>query len=391
MAVHPEEGDMFHRLRRPSRAGNFLLASAAFLYLAAPGGADTSKPEKKKAPRVEVVFCLDTTGSMGGLIEGAKQKIWAISNQIASGKPTPKLKIGLVAFRDKGDDYITKVYGLSADLDAVYGHLRKFKADQGGDFPESVNQALYESVTKIKWSTDKETLRIIFLVGDAPPHMDYKDDVKYPESCKLARKKGILINTIQCGGHAQTRKFWLDICKLGGGSYVQIAGNGGVVAVSTPYDKELAKINNELSRTTLTYGDRAKQARGLKKRATAAKLPPTAAAERASYLRKTGMVATYDLLDAIKSGKVKLEKLKKEHLPPELQKLTLKQQKAYLNKLAKRRAELKKQTLALEKRRDTYLKQKLAKDAKKAKDGFDHQVLQILRKQAKKHHIEFQE
>ena len=70
--------------------------------------ADEAKPAKK--PKIEVVFCLDTTGSMGGLIEGAKQKIWAISNQIAGGKPTPELKVGLVAYRDRGDAYITKVY-----------------------------------------------------------------------------------------------------------------------------------------------------------------------------------------------------------------------------------------------------------------------------------------
>ena len=63
-------------------------------------GAADPAPLKKKAPQIEVVFCLDTTGSMGGLIEAAKQKIWSISNQIANGKPTPELKIGLVAFRD---------------------------------------------------------------------------------------------------------------------------------------------------------------------------------------------------------------------------------------------------------------------------------------------------
>jgi hypothetical protein len=340
---------------------------------------------------VEVVFCLDTTGSMGGLIEGAKQKIWAISNQIASGKPTPRLKIGLVAYRDRGDAYITKVIPLSDDLDAIHGHIQGFKAEAGGDFPESVNQALHESVTKIKWSTDKETLRIIFLVGDAPPHMDYKDDVKYPVTCKLAREKGILINTVQCGNHAETRKYWEDICKQGGGSYIQIAADGGVVAIATPFDKELAKINGELARTTLTYGDRSRQMRGEAKKEAAAKLKAPAAAERAAFAGKSGYVATYDLLDSIKAGKVKLETIKKEHLPPQLQKLSLKEQKTYLDKLSKRRAELSKQILDLDKKRAKYIKEKLSKDKKKAKDGFDQQVLTILQKQAKKHKIEFKD
>src|SRR5713101_5571533 len=100
------------------RKSAFLAATVAVLGLAfsAPAG---DQPEAKKQPKIEVVFCLDTTGSMGGLIEGAKQKIWAISNQIASGKPTPDLKIGLVAYRDRGDAYVTKIHDLTDDLDAV--------------------------------------------------------------------------------------------------------------------------------------------------------------------------------------------------------------------------------------------------------------------------------
>src|SRR3954462_12389942 len=161
-----------------------LAALAVLGLVVGPLSADEKKPVTKR-PHVEVVFCLDTTGSMGGLIEGAKQKIWSISNQIANGKPVPELKIGLVASRDRGDEYVTKVFDLTDDLDAVHGHLKTFVAAGGGDTPQSVNQALDEAVNKIKWSTDKKALRIIFLVGDAPPHMDYKE-VKYPLTCKKA-------------------------------------------------------------------------------------------------------------------------------------------------------------------------------------------------------------
>src|SRR5829696_1825081 len=105
-----------------------LAAVAAVLSFAATGyAADEAKPEVKK-PKVEVVFCLDTTGSMGGLIDGAKAKIWAICNQIASGKPTPDLKVGLVAYRDRGDEYVTKVFDPTDDLDKVHGELKTFQA-----------------------------------------------------------------------------------------------------------------------------------------------------------------------------------------------------------------------------------------------------------------------
>src|ERR1700682_639909 len=130
------------------------VACVAAFAITAPARADDAKTETKK-PKVEVVFCLDTTSSMTPLIEGAKAKIWAISNQIASGKPTPDLKIGLVAFRDTGDAYITQVHDLTGDLDAVHAKLKTFQAQGGGDIPEHVNAALFDSVHKIKWSTDK--------------------------------------------------------------------------------------------------------------------------------------------------------------------------------------------------------------------------------------------
>ncbi len=130
--------------------------------------AETKAPNEKK-PRIEVVFVLDTTGSMGGLLEGAKQKIWAIANDMVSAKPTPELKVGLVGFRDRGDDYVVKPFALTDDIDAIYGDLTAFEAGGGGDTPESVNEALDEAISKMKWSDDRSVLKIIFLVGDAPP------------------------------------------------------------------------------------------------------------------------------------------------------------------------------------------------------------------------------
>src|SRR5262245_22185482 len=305
-------------------------------------------PQKQPRPEVEVVFCLDTTGSMGGLIDAAKKKIWSISNQIASGTPAPHVKIGLVAFRDRGDDYITKVFDLTDDLDGVHVNLMKFQANGGGDTPESVNQALHESVTKISWSKDKKTLKMIFLVGDAPPHMDYPDDVKYSETCKLAVKDDIIINTIQCGNDVQCRKYWQEICRIAEGSYVTIDKKvGQIVTIATPFNKDLAKINEEISKTTLCFGSKGAQMAGHAKADANAKLAAPAAADRAAFYARAEKGGTsYDLLSNIQKGTVKLESLKKDELPPELQKLTLEEQKAYLKKLEERRKELSEEAIA---------------------------------------------
>lgn len=363
------------------------------LWALAPCIARGDEPARKDAkPQVEVVFCLDTTGSMGGLIDAAKKKIWSISNQIAAGKPTPDLKVGLVAYRDRKDAYVTKVFDLTDDLDAVFTNLMAFKAQGGGDTPESVNQALHETVTKIAWSNDKKTLKIIFLVGDAPPHMDYADDVKYPDTCKLASARDIIINTVQCGRDATTQKYWQDICRLAEGSYVQIDQQGGpIVTVATPYDSDLAKINSDLNSTILVYGRPELQSKGLAAKAATGALPAATAADRAAFNSTTQAGGTaYDLLRNLQTGKVKLTELKKDELPAELRELSLEQQQGYLARLEKKRSELTEQAVDLNKKRNEFIARKQAEDsANRAGDSFDGQVLRILQRQATRSNIEY--
>jgi Mg-chelatase subunit ChlD len=356
--------------------------------IAAPEPA--AAPAKKPKPKVEVVFCLDTTGSMGGLIEGAKAKIWSICNHIAGGKPTPDLRVGLVAYRDKGDTYVTKVVEMTDDLDAIHAKLKTFDANGGGDTPEHVNQALDDSVNKIKWSDDKKTLKIIFLVGDAPPQMGYADDVKYPDTCKKAVEKGIIINTIQCGVDEDATKAWKDIATKAEGSYAAIPQDGGVRAVKTPFDADLAKLNSDLASTTVAYGETKVREKVEKVAEAAAALPPGAAADRAGFSGKSAKgAAAGDLIDALKDKKVKLSDIKKDELPKEMQELkTDKERQEYLDKVSTKRTELQKKAAELDKKRQEYIEKEQKKEGK-PQDGFDTNVLEMLRKQAKKVEIAY--
>src|SRR5439155_20332835 len=191
---------------------------------------------------------------MTGLIEGAKQKIWSIANDMISAKPTPEIRLGLVAYRDRGDAYVTKVFDLTNDIDAIYSQLQSFRAEGGGDTPESVNEALSDAVNRISWSGNKQVLKIIFLVGDAPPHMDYPDGPKYPQVCKEAMKRDLIINTVQCGDLAETTPVWKEIAQLSEGSYAAIPQSGNMVSIATPMDKELGELNRKLGTTLVPYG-----------------------------------------------------------------------------------------------------------------------------------------
>jgi hypothetical protein len=213
--------------------------------------------------------------------------------------------------------------------------------------------------------------------------------VKYPVTCKEACKRGIIINTIQCGNDGECEKYWKEIARKAEGSYVQIAQGGGVVAVATPFDKDLAKINTELVGSAVVYGKAEKRAMLLRRLDEAKTLPAPAAADRAGFAGATGKVAASDLLEDIKAKKVDLDKVKESDLPPELKKLkTPAERKAYLDKVEKRRTELTRQAADLNKKRQEYIKKELAKKGK-GKDAFDNQVLEMLRKQAKKHAIDY--
>lgn len=160
------------------------------------------------ASKIEVVFVLDTTGSMSGLIEAAKEKIWSIASSLAQAESAPEIRLGLVAYRDRGDAYVTRVTPLSSDLDSVYATLMDYRAGGGGDTPESVNQALHDALHRIAWSDEQEAYQAVFLVGDAPPHMDYQDEPRYPQIIADARSRGIVVNTIQAGAAKATAVEW---------------------------------------------------------------------------------------------------------------------------------------------------------------------------------------
>ncbi len=369
---------MHHRIMAIIMLAGFALGAAATDARAA----DAGKAVKK--PRIEAAFVLDATGSMGGLIAGAKLKIWSIANEMVSARPTPDLKLGLVGYRDRTDQYVTRVFDLSDDLDLVYEHLQAFSAQGGGDTPESVNQALHEAVTKLQWSGDRDVLKIIFLVGDAPPHMDYQDDVKYPEICKMAVKKDLIINTIQCGSIRSTTPIFQEIARLGEGRFVRIAQTGNMRAIETPMDGELDRLNRELAKTTVAYGRKEERRKVAAKAAMAESAPRAAKADRLYFLSKSKKVVTGkgDLVADMEDGEVKIGGLAPEELPEELRKLAPGEREAYIRKKAKRRKAIQARIDDALKKRDAYIKAELAKGGER--DAFDDKVGEMIREQARR-------
>jgi von Willebrand factor type A domain-containing protein len=339
---------------------------------------------------LEMVFVVDTTGSMGGLIDGAKQRIWGIVNGVMQTRSHPAVRIGLVAYRDRGDDYVTKVVPLTDDLDKVYTTLMNYSADGGGDEAEDVRTALAEGVGKAGWSeASSNVAQILFLVGDAPPQSYY--DVPDPlVTVAKAVDQGIVVNTIQCGNLPETTPVWKAIAHRGQCQYFSIPQNGGVIPISTPYDEQLSQLATDLGGTYISYGfgalpnaeeqrQSAREAAVEVERGMAAKVPVYARADRA-YNKVLNTKAYFgDLLQDIENGTVKLENVKTEDLPNNLQSLSPAERQQEIEKQLAHRREMRAKIMELVRQKDAYIAEQ--KKTKGVQDGFDSVVTKALTEQ----------
>ena len=348
-------------------------------------------PSAHARPRVEVVFVLDTTGSMGGLIEAAKEKIWSIATTMAQAQPAPEIRLGLVAYRDRGDAYVTRFVDLSDDLDSLYATLMELQADGGGDGPESVNQALYGAVHNMSWSQDARAYKTVFLVGDAPPHMDYQDEVRYPDTLRAAAAKGIVVNAIQCGQNGQTTRDWQQIAQLGMGRYFQVDQAGSAVAIATPFDEKLAGLSAELDATRLYYGTAEEKRKQRRKLEATDKLHATSSLEsraRRAAFNASGsgagnLLGEGELIEDVVSGRVDLVTIDREQLPEPLQAMAPAAQQTLISETARQRSELQQQIQELAEQRSAYLKQKV-EALGGARGSLDHKIYTAVREQAGK-------
>lgn len=341
---------------------------------------------------LEMVFVLDTTGSMGGLIEGAKQRIWGIVNEVMQSPAHPAVRVGLVAYRDRGDAYVTQVLPLTNDLDQVYATLMNYRADGGGDTPENVRRALADGVHKAGWSRRAQGLaQIIFLVGDAPPHDDYRDEPDTVTTTAEAVRAGMIVNTIQCGSLPGTQPAWQLIAQRGEGQYFAIAQDGGVQAIATPYDKELGELGARLGATYVAYGGGegaagasyragARENQAKMEQAVASSAPAAAAADRAVNKAVNSAAYAGDLMTSLENGSVKLEAVKDEDLPDDLRKLDPEARKKEVEKRLAERKKLREDILSLSKQRDEFIAAERKKQSGK-QNGFDVAVADALKQQ----------
>lgn len=376
------------------RAASALLTLfAVLLTLGGVAAADEARKPTAERSHIDMVVALDTSNSMDGLIDSARQKIWDLVNDMATAKPTPILRVGLISFGN--DSYSepgwTRVdVALTDDLDAVYEKLMALKTSGGTEY---VGRALHVARTKMDWRKDRKALKLVFVAGNESADQDMSFGA-IKEAGQLIQND-VIVNTIYCGAESDDdARGWRQVALRADGQFANIAADGGAVVINTPFDDQLNALSGRLNTTYVPYGvhGTAKKESQSMRDEEAADLSASAGAARAAA-KSSALYRNshWDLVDALTEGRVKLEDVEEDALPAELRGKTLAQRRAYIDRKAKERVEIQAQIAELSEKRDAYIAAERDKMAAPAESAFDEAVGGALRDQAKRKSIHFAE
>jgi hypothetical protein len=215
------------------------------------------KGKKKSGDReLQIVFCLDLSGSTNGLINDMRDNLWHIINQVSFLQPKPELSIGVVAFSrpsfKKENAYVKVLCDLTQDFDYLAAELSKIRPsiEKGDQF---VGAALKKSVFDISWSSDVSAKKIIYMVGNGNV-ADAKGD--YLKACEEASERNIIVNAIYVIGNNKAKEYpgWVRIANMGKGLVSEITlGAREIFNTSDLALNDLKDISRDFNLTFMYY------------------------------------------------------------------------------------------------------------------------------------------
>jgi hypothetical protein len=324
----------------------------------------TKPPFSGTRAAVDVAILLDTSNSMDGLINQAKSQLWTIVEQFAKAKKngqTPLLRVALFEYGNTrlpaAEGYIRQVVPLIDDLDKLSQSLFALSTN-GGD--EYCGQVINEAITRLNWSKEPNAYKAIFIAGNEP---FTQGTVDYRESCGRAIQTGIVVNTIHCGNHASgVSGEWQQGAQLAEGEFFNIDQDRAVVHIECPQDEMILRLNTELNKTYLWYGDQAKReslAANQVAQDTNAELVGEGVAVGRAVVKSGKMYGNYArcLVDTFLENEAILDEVKEEDLPEVLRVLTPEKRKEYVQQQSAKRGEVQNKIAKLAAEREAYLTQ----------------------------------
>ncbi len=371
------------------------IAVCTVLGFLCTGSAQATKiamPDEQKQP-VDLVIALDVSGSMSGLIDSAKQRLWDIVNELAQANPQPDLRMAILTYGNPSygaqTGYVRIDMPFTRDLDAINRTLFSFGTN-GGD--EYVARVIHRSLTDLDWSDDADALKILFVAGNEEADQDPEMSVGFVS--KVAANNGIAVNTLYCGGENDAIVAgWREFSTLTNGLFASINQDAAAVAnVATPMDEQLAELNKELNETYVAYGKDGEQhkANQVEQDRNTAKMSAPSIASRT--LTKIGELydnAKWDLVDAFESG-APVAEMEPEDLPEPMQTMNVEERQEYVQELADKRQAVSARIQEIGQRRDDYIDAERARLAGDADAGLDAAIVNGVRELAEKKGFEFE-
>lgn len=114
----------------------------------------------------DVVFVIDATDSMGFVVDPVKKQLADLVDTIR--KLVPNARVGLVLYKDKGEDFLVRKSNLTFHLDKLRSFISNLQSGGGGDYEEAVMEGMKAAVTQMNWR--KFARRVIVLVPSSPAH-----------------------------------------------------------------------------------------------------------------------------------------------------------------------------------------------------------------------------
>jgi len=347
--------------------------------------------EEERRP-IDLVICLDTSGSMEGLIDSARRKIWAIVNDLALAKPAPRLRVALLSYGNDGHDaaagWVKLHTDFTEDLDAISETLFGFSTNGG---TELVGRVLRAAVDRLSWTPGTDNLKLIVVASNESADQDR--EVDFRTACRDAIAKGIQIDPIYCVRSENVIETWREIARLADGHFAAIDQNNGTVDISSPFDARLGELNEALNATYIPFG--ARGAEGKERQAAqdeaARKLAGGVAADRATAKSQALYNCRWCLVDATRNKDVKLEDVPEEDLPEAIRGKTLAEKQAWLDDIFAKRQEVQKRMAEVQKERQEWIAAELKKRGENDDQAFDAAVRTALREQAAAKGFAFEE
>ncbi|NIS79905.1 MAG: VWA domain-containing protein [Anaerolineales bacterium] len=186
--------------------------------------------------RLDVLFLIDATGSMSDEIKQLKDNMITVSERIDALPSSPNVRFGMTIYRDRGDLFVSRTYDFNPDVQAFIDELSQVLADGGGDYPESLNEGLHNAIHLPEWRVE-ETVSLIFLVADAPPHLDYDNDYDYAHEAFEAVERGIKIFPLASSGlDDQGEYIFRQLAQISAGKFLFLTyGAGGAPGDDTTH------------------------------------------------------------------------------------------------------------------------------------------------------------